>query len=230
MSSLPYHIERTKNRTSRATIDGDGVLIRLARNLSLKEEQRHIDVLLKRMSKVHARLATTPLIDPFRTLLEGETSLSIQLENGKQILFDVTESHRTKAQETDSGFLIERSKTITKQSFHRFLWKLLSFSEQEYMEKKMHEINMRTLRLSIRNTKLRLTQSRWGSCSHSGKISLSTALLFVPTTLAEYVITHELCHILHPNHSKAFWRTVEEVMPDYKERLKELKKYRLPRI
>ncbi len=62
---LPYRIERTRNRTSRAVLRNDVVVIRLARNLSLTEEQRHIDSLYGRMQKMVLRHRNRPTADPF---------------------------------------------------------------------------------------------------------------------------------------------------------------------
>jgi predicted metal-dependent hydrolase len=54
--------------------------------------------------------------------------------------------------------------------------------------------------LAIKNQR-----TRWGSCSTSGRISLNCKLLFLPPELVRYVMTHELCHLLEPNHSDRFW-------------------------
>lgn len=66
-------------------------------------------------------------------------------------------------------------------------------------------------KLSFRNQK-----TRWGSCSTLGNISLNIRLLMAPPQILDYVIIHELCHLLEPNHSPRFWQRVEENMPDYK--------------
>ena len=68
--------------------------------------------------------------------------------------------------------------------------------------------------------------SRWGSCMPSkNTVTLNTALISVPTECAEYVIVHEFCHFLHPNHSKSFHAEVEKYLPDWRERRKKLNGY-----
>ncbi|HVV69000.1 MAG TPA: SprT family zinc-dependent metalloprotease [Gammaproteobacteria bacterium] len=64
---------------------------------------------------------------------------------------------------------------------------------------------------------------RWGSCSTENRICINWRLIFVSLELIDYVIVHELCHIAHKNHSRAFWARVEEILPDYRYREAELK-------
>lgn len=181
------------------------------------------------MAKVHAKLQGQPLIDPFRPLLKGESSLTLTFEDGHSTHFELVPSHRTRAKKMPSGWQIEHSGRIGEASFHQFLWRLLSNSEKERMKKRVHHVNVATLDVPVSKVNMRLTRSRWGSCSHTGSINLSTALLFVSLPLQEYVIVHELAHRLHPNHSAAFWRTVTQFVPKYLERVKDLRKYRLAR-
>lgn len=56
-------------------------------------------------------------------------------------------------------------------------------------------------------------QSRWGSCSPSGTISLNWRLVQMPPRVAEYVMVHELMHLQQPNHSRRFWRLVRRACP-----------------
>lgn len=60
-------------------------------------------------------------------------------------------------------------------------------------------------------------RSRWGSCTARGLISLSWRLLLAPPAVMDYVVIHELCHRRHLDHSAAFWRCVETMMPDFGE-------------
>lgn len=63
-------------------------------------------------------------------------------------------------------------------------------------------------------------QHLWGSCGKDGVINLNWQLVFTPKVVLEYVVVHELCHLLHRNHSAEFWRRVGGVLPDYLERKK----------
>ena len=67
------------------------------------------------------------------------------------------------------------------------------------------------------------TKTRWGSCSAAGNINLHWRLIMLPERLSDYVIVHELCHRVEMNHSKLFWEHVGSILPDHKERRKELR-------
>lgn len=76
--------------------------------------------------------------------------------------------------------------------------------------------------------RLRKMKSQWGNChSQQGYITLNTALAACTEALQDYVALHELVHFLHPNHGPLFYKTMDRLMPDWKMRRKELKKYRL---
>lgn len=70
---------------------------------------------------------------------------------------------------------------------------------------------------------LREMVSRWGSCSpKKGFMTFNTALIAMPVSCIEYVVTHEFTHFLYPNHSKKFYQQLATFMPDWEERKKRL--------
>lgn len=66
----------------------------------------------------------------------------------------------------------------------------------------------------------------WGSCRPSeGRLCFNTALARVPEECVEYVVYHEFCHFIHPNHSPAFHALMTRLLPDWKQRKTQLEKY-----
>ena len=65
---------------------------------------------------------------------------------------------------------------------------------------------------------IRSMKKRWGSCTHSGRIVLNAELIRAPRRCIEYVVAHELCHLLVPSHSSQFTRLLASVIPDWKRR------------
>lgn len=62
---------------------------------------------------------------------------------------------------------------------------------------------------------VRDTTSRWGSCSSSGNLSFSWRLVFAPREVFDYVVVHELAHLVHLDHSRAFWCLVKDMKSDF---------------
>jgi len=65
---------------------------------------------------------------------------------------------------------------------------------------------------------IRSQKTIWGSCTQDNNLSINLKLALAPPEVIDYIIVHELCHITHKNHSKAFWGAVDAVMPDYREK------------
>lgn len=81
-------------------------------------------------------------------------------------------------------------------------------------------MNVNYGRITIRNQK-----TRWGSCSAKRNLNFNCLLMLAPDEVVDYVVVHELCHLIEMNHSKKFWAQVEQVMPDYKKHKQWLKDY-----
>ncbi len=64
---------------------------------------------------------------------------------------------------------------------------------------------------------LRDQVSRWGSCSSSGALSFNWRLVLAPNDVLDYVVVHEVCHLVEHNHSPAFWRLLESRRPEYRD-------------
>jgi predicted metal-dependent hydrolase len=79
--------------------------------------------------------------------------------------------------------------------------------------------------LSARRVSVRDQRSRWGSCSRRGTISLNWRLVQAPNPVRDYVVLHELAHLVEMNHSRRFWRQVAKLCPEFVAAERWLKKH-----
>ncbi len=84
---------------------------------------------------------------------------------------------------------------------------------------------VKMLRVPVPPIRLSRAKTRWGSCNSHGVIRLNWRLIQMPIHLVDYVVAHELAHLIEMNHSPAFWYLVESIYPAYQAARKELKTY-----
>lgn len=89
---------------------------------------------------------------------------------------------------------------------------------QEYFEEVVREMAGRQLGVTLPSVKIRDFRSQWGSCDKKkNQVKFSWRLLVAPPSVARYVAAHEVAHVVHANHSKKFWQTVERLDKSFKE-------------
>ncbi|WIF94092.1 M48 family metallopeptidase [Caminicella sporogenes] len=76
-----------------------------------------------------------------------------------------------------------------------------------------------------KNVKVKEQKKRWGSCSSDRNLLFNWRCVMAPSNVLDYIVVHEMCHMVHMNHSKQFWNLLESIMPDYKKRREWLKNY-----
>ena len=110
----------------------------------------------------------------------------------------------------------------------KFLGKLLSEKENNLTQEKMEEEGIKVLMNKMKKwsdvigvsplkVRIKLLKTAWGICYSNGNISLNIKLIKADPKIIDYVIIHELCHLIHHNHSKEFWNELKKYYPDYKE-------------
>ncbi|SKA88148.1 hypothetical protein SAMN05443428_108128 [Caloramator quimbayensis] len=95
------------------------------------------------------------------------------------------------------------------------------------LEKAKERINYYQKYFNKKPTAIRVKEQkkRWASCTGMDEILFNWRCSMAREDAFDYIVVHEMCHIYHKNHSKDFWKLVESIMPDYKERREWLKKY-----
>jgi predicted metal-dependent hydrolase len=84
---------------------------------------------------------------------------------------------------------------------------------KERVEKYKNMIGVNPNRVRVKKQK-----KRWGSCSSRGNLNFNWKLIMAPMEIIDYLVVHEMAHLIYPNHSRDYWELVETIIPDYKER------------
>lgn len=118
--------------------------------------------------------------------------------------------------------LLEKNKPETDKGILDCYDKFYKHSAKEYLSQRV-EYFSKIMHLEYSALKFRKMKSRWGSCSSKRSITLNTQLMKVSPECIDYVVVHELAHIVHMNHSKAFHALVRKYIPNANNLRKELK-------
>ncbi len=125
----------------------------------------------------------------------------------------------------DSHMQIMQQREAERERLPKFTWEEIERMAEEVLATippKVKEYAV-ILGVSYGRVTIRNQKSRWGSCSAKGNLNFNCLLAKVPEDVRDYVIVHELCHRIEMNHSKRFWKLVENVLPDYQKPRKWLK-------
>ena len=72
--------------------------------------------------------------------------------------------------------------------------------------------------VSVKRLRVLELKHRWASCTEAGALNFHWKCMMAPLNVLDYIVVHELAHLLHQNHTKAFWNEVDKILPDYQER------------
>ncbi|MBV1758803.1 MAG: M48 family metallopeptidase [Dethiosulfatibacter sp.] len=78
------------------------------------------------------------------------------------------------------------------------------------------KIYQKKLGVNPKSVEVIKSHTKWGTCDGDKKITFNLRLVMAPIEIVDYVVVHELCHLIHMNHDRSFWRLLGSVLPDYK--------------
>ena len=142
--------------------------------------------------------------------LEDGAQLMVQ---GRLVTLRVRQAGRGSAQLAGDELRIAATET-DRESVRAKIRQALS-AEELILIRRLIAIHAPALGVTPGRVAIREQKSRWGSCSSKGNLNFNWTLMLAPPEALEYVVIHELCHLIEFNHSPRFWRLVESRMPDY---------------
>ncbi|NCO12261.1 MAG: hypothetical protein COZ34_00135 [Candidatus Pacebacteria bacterium CG_4_10_14_3_um_filter_34_15] len=107
-----------------------------------------------------------------------------------------------------------KSNIINEKKFQTKIDNFLKNTASHYIVKRTHELGEK-MKLNFKNITLRKQKTRWGSCSNQKNLNFNWRLVHFDTIIIDYVIIHELSHLVHMDHSKNFWELVRKYDPEY---------------
>lgn len=108
----------------------------------------------------------------------------------------------------------------TATQFKEFLTTLLRHEVEEKVSYYSELVGVQKVKVSIK-----MQKTKWGSCSGQGNLNFNLVILALPPSLREYIVVHEVLHLLVRNHSQAFWKKIAKIWPEYNKSEIDLKKY-----
>jgi predicted metal-dependent hydrolase len=225
--NVPVRIILENRFNSRVTVNKNGILIRISNRQPKEEQRKHIDNFLKWAKQ---KLGDKPeLLDslPQRQYVNGEVLKVGDYEFVISIFYH--EHNKSTAKIFKNNIVISLPRGLNKEveanSCSYLVAKCLGKFFAPIITERIHDINNRHFKKEVKSVKMKYATSFWGHCSNSGNIVISIRLMFAPARVIDYVLVHELAHLVHHDHSQRFWKVVERVMPDYEAAERHLKEF-----
>ena len=219
--TIEYKIERKpKLKNCYISIDRDGVLVKANDAIPINEIEQFI---VKKSAWIVKNLQTYK-----SKALESEIQTGSRLYYlGKSYYVEIlkgAECKRIEVQFIHSKFIIHTPLHTSQLALYQAIddfYKERAISKITPLAKKWSKV----MSVTPEYISFRKANKRWGSCSPTNRISFNYHLMKVSTALIEYVVVHELSHIVYKNHSKEFWGLVGSFMPDYREKEEGIKRF-----
>ncbi|MFW6139558.1 MAG: M48 family metallopeptidase [Spirochaetota bacterium] len=215
-----HRIIRSQRKTCSLEIDLDGNLLVRAPEWASRQEidrivhRKHSWISRKQREAVDRRRKITP-----RRFVEGEEFLFL----GKTYVLKLVDGTGSRG---GSGLQLRNGCFLLSK---KYLAEARKTFENWYRKQARGVLSGRvehfTSALGTECPRVKVTgaMKRWGSCSSKGSLNFTWRLVLAPLHIVDYVVVHEVAHLMVKDHSRFFWKKVEDVIPDYKQKRKWLK-------
>ncbi len=215
-SKVEFEIEYRDRKSLRISIEPPGHVFIIA-PINMREEdiQKVLDKKSGWISRKLKEIKESGVLKSGKDYVDGEVFMYMGRENKLSIEMD-NSLKKPIAEFNGREFQI---RTNTRESS-----KLKKAMEDWYRKRTLEIVTLRIGHyqkhfhqrpLDIRSKR---QKSRWGSCSSAHRLNFNLKCSMAPLEVVDYIVVHEMCHMVHFNHSKEFWSLLEGILPGYKER------------
>ena len=208
LSELDIELIRSKRKTVSIHIERNGsVSARIPETIS---EEEILNVLKSKEYQIHKNLAQWSQLN--------QTKVERDYVNGQSFLY-LGRNYRLQFVEDRLGSLIfckgYFQLSLSKKSHAREMF--IEFYKEKLNEKLKPILKRFKGQLGVNPKEIKVMelQNRWASCTASGNVNFHWKCAMAPVDVLNYIVVHELTHLIHPNHTAAFWNELDKVMPRY---------------
>ena len=211
--SIEYNLSFATRKSLGIKVLPDGLVKVIAPNdTSIIDINKKVKLKANWILKQQAFFCSYKPNTPTRKFVNGETHLYLGRQYKLQIIEDTINEIKIY-----KGAMIMKTKKINPEYLEKKLneWykEKAIFHFEELLNSSLEKFNKYKIEKPVLD--IRLMQKRWGSCTKSGKIILNTELIKAPKGSIEYVVIHELCHLIHHNHNKEFYNLQNKLSPNW---------------
>ncbi len=212
----------TERKTTDIVIERDGK-ITVHPPKSFKPEQADTVVLRKRMW-IYKNLAEWKDLNATRVIrqwVNGESFLYL----GRSFRLKLISRQKENLKIKDGQFYLKREvidkggEKAARQIFEEYYTEKAQKRFEDKVKYFAPKVGVTPSKITVGNIGF-----KWGSCNKSGKLAFHWKSIMAKPSVIDYIVVHELCHMLHRDHTNAFWNEVDKVMPNYLDKVEWLKK------
>ncbi len=213
--AVAYQVKWSERaRRLRISVSAEGVTVTLPRGYAARDAERFmqenagwVDGQLKRVERARQKQARQTLPKDVILLRGKPTQVKVVIEPDRKSRALIHEAagrlqvHLPEGAKGKKGEVVEKAlREIARSELERAV-----------------AAYARVMHVNPGSVTVRDQRTRWGSCSTRGTLSFNWRLIMAPPEVLNYVVVHELSHLVEPNHSPAFWKVVAHVYPTYRE-------------
>lgn len=216
VSGIDIAITKSKRKTVSIFVERDGtVSARVPESLTDSQVK---DILKTKEYQIFKNLAVWEQLN--------DAKIDREYVNGQSFLYLGRNYRLRLSDDCDNGLTLKngyfilnkKNKSKAKELFIEFYKEKLNLKLPKIIERYQG-----LLGVVPNEVKIMELQNRWASCSISGNVNFHWKCAMAPIDVLHYMVVHELAHLIHPNHTQAFWNEVDKVLPKYENQVNWLK-------
>ncbi len=217
LKDISFNIKKSKRKTLSIYIERDGTVTVIAPENSTDKEIE--EVIKKKEYQIYKSLAEWELTNSTkieREFVNGQSYLYL----GRNYRLEIVKEEQKKPLILKNGYFLLRKKDESKAK------KLfIEFYKEKGLQKIVERVERYQKRINVNPKQIRIMElkNRWASCSEKGNLNFHWKCIMAPLDVLNYIVVHELAHLIHKKHIKAFWNEIDKMIPDYQKHMEWLR-------